>query len=250
MKSLPLVLSTVSAPLRQRNVRLLLVLLGIFALLVAAFSTVFHVLMEREDQSHSWATGVYWTLVTMTTLGFGDITFESDSGRVFSVVVLLSGTIFLLVLLPFTFIQFVFLPWMSLRDASRAPRQVPPEMSGHLVLTGLGPIEDALVRRADQVGVPYVLLAGDREEALRLHDRGYRVMVGDLDDPEAYRLARVEAAALVAATRTDTTNTNIAFTVRELSRQVPIVATATSPASIDILQLAGADAVLQLGELP
>ncbi len=249
MKSLPLVLSTVSAPLRQRNVRLLLVLLGIFALLVAAFSTVFHVLMEREDQSHSWATGVYWTLVTMTTLGFGDITFESDSGRVFSVVVLLSGTIFLLVLLPFTFIQFVFLPWMSLRDAARAPRQVPPEMSGHLVLTGLGPIEDALVRRADQVGVPYVLLAGDREEALRLHDRGYRVMVGDLDDPEAYRLARVEAAALVAATRTDTTNTNIAFTVRELSRQVPIVATATSPASIDILQLAGADAVLQLGEL-
>jgi Trk K+ transport system NAD-binding subunit len=185
----------------------------------------------------------------MTTLGFGDITFQSDAGRVFSVVVLLSGTVFLLVLLPFTFIQFVFLPWMSLRDASRAPRQVPPDMAGHLVLTGLGPIEDALVRRADQVGVPYVLLAGEREEALRLHDRGYRVMVGDLDDPDAYRLARVEAAALVAATRTDTTNTNIAFTVRELTRNVPVVATASSPASVDILELAGADAVLQLGEL-
>ena len=74
-------------------------------------------------------------------------------------------------------------------------------------------------------------------------------MVGDLDDPDAYRLARVEAAALVAATRTDTTNTNIAFTVRELTRNVPVVATASSSASIDILELAGANAVLQLGEL-
>jgi len=249
MKSLPLVLSTMSASLRRRNVRLLLVLLGVFALLVAVFSAVFHVLMEREGQSHSWATGVYWTLVTMTTLGLGDITFESDAGRVFSVVVLLSGTVFLLVLLPFAFIQFVFLPWMSLREASRAPRQVPSEMAGHLVLTGLGPIEDALVRRAEQAGIPYVLLAGDREETLRLHDRGYHVMVGDLDDPASYRLARVEAAALVAATRSDTTNTNIAFTVRELTRTVPVVTTASSSASIDILKLAGADAVLQLGEL-
>ena len=249
MKSLPLVLSTMSAPLRRRNVQLLLVLLGVFALLVAVYSTVFHVLMEREGQSHSWPTSVYWTLVTMTTLGFGDITFQSDAGRVFSVVVLLSGTVFLLVLLPFTFIQFVFLPWMSLRDAARAPRQVPAGTAGHLVLTGLGPIEDALVRRADQVGIPYVLLAGDREETLRLHDRGYRVMVGELDDPAAYRAARVEAAALIAATSTDTTNTNITFTVREITRQVPVVATASSAASIDILGLAGADVVLQLGEL-
>ncbi len=48
MKSLPLVLSTMAAPLRRRNVQLLLVLLGVFVLLVAVYSTVFHVLMERE----------------------------------------------------------------------------------------------------------------------------------------------------------------------------------------------------------
>jgi Trk K+ transport system NAD-binding subunit len=249
MKSLPLVLTTVSSSLRQRNVRLLFVLLGIFTVLVAVFSGMFHVLMNREGQSHSWPTSVYWTLVTMTTLGFGDITFESDAGRVFSVVVLLSGTVFLLVLLPFTFIQFVFLPWMALREQARAPRQVPAHMSGHLVLTGLGPIEEALARRADLVDVPYVIIAGDRDETLRLHDRGYSVMVGDIDDPAAYRAARVDAAAVVAATRSDTTNTNIAFTVQEITEHVPIVATASSPASIDILVLAGADLVLQLGEL-
>ena len=61
----------------------------------------------------------------MTTLGFGDITFESDAGRLFSVVVLLSGSAFLLVMLPFVFIQFVFIPWMDERDRRRAPRALP-----------------------------------------------------------------------------------------------------------------------------
>jgi transaldolase / glucose-6-phosphate isomerase len=38
---------------------------------------------EREGREHSWITGVYWTLTVMSTLGFGDITFETDLGRLF-----------------------------------------------------------------------------------------------------------------------------------------------------------------------
>jgi spermidine/putrescine transport system permease protein len=55
----------------------------------------------REGQDHSWLTGVYWTLTVMSTLGFGDITFTSDLGRLFSIVVLLSGIFMLLIVLPF-----------------------------------------------------------------------------------------------------------------------------------------------------
>jgi voltage-gated potassium channel len=247
MKSLAAILSYLSAPIRRRDLRVVLRLLALFVLLVASYTVIFHVLMEREGQQHSWATSVYWTLVTMTTLGFGDITFTSDAGRIFSVVVLLSGVTFLLVLLPFTFIQFVFVPWMERRAAARAPRRLPADTHGHLILTALGPIEDALIRRAKRAGVPYVLLVGELEEALRLHDRGYRVMVGLLDDPDAYRAARIEAAALVAATRADTANTNIVFTIGEISADVPVIATASARASVDILELAGADQVLQLG---
>lgn len=250
MKSLPFLLGYLGRELRERtNVRLLALLVGVFAALVTIYSVVFHWLMAREGQSHSWATSVYWTLVTMTTLGFGDITFTSDAGRVFSVVVLLSGTIFLLVLLPFTFIQFVFTPWMRRREAARAPRLLPEGMEGHLVLTSLGPMEDALIRRARRASVPYAVIVGELEEALRLHAEGYSVMVGNLDDPDTYRAARVDQAALVAATGSDTTNANTTFTVREISAEVPIVATVSNPASADILELAGASLVLRLGDM-
>ena len=106
-----------------------------------------------------------------------------------------------------------------------------------------------MIRRAARSGVPYVLIEADRPTALALHDAGYRVMVGDPDNPDAYRRARVEQAALVAATMSDTANTNIAFTVREIDGSVPIVATASAAASVDILELAGCDHVLQLGEI-
>ncbi len=234
---------------RRRRLKTVLVLLIIFVVLVGVFSTVFHELMEREDRSFSWTTSVYWTLTTMTTLGFGDITFESDAGRLFSVVVLLSGSAFLLVMLPFVFIQFVFIPWMNERDRRRAPRRVSDTTSGHLILTSLGPVEDSLTDKADQAGVGCVVVVEDPDVAGRLHDEGRTVMVGALDDPETYRRARVEHAEAIVALRNDQSNTNIAFTVREIGPAIDIVASANSPASVDILEIAGANSVVQLGEV-
>jgi Trk K+ transport system NAD-binding subunit len=234
---------------RRRRQKTFLVLAVVFVVMVVVFSAGFHALMDHEDRRYSWPTSVYWTLTTMTTLGFGDITFESDAGRIFSVVVLLAGSTFLLVMLPFVFIQFVFMPWMAERDRRRAPRMLPESTSGHLILTELGPVEAAIIERAVQADVPYVLIVDDVAEAGLLHDEGRHVMVGALDDPDTYRNARVEQAALVVATQSDQLNTNIAFTVREIAPEVEIVASANSPASVDILQIAGADHIVQLGEI-
>ncbi|WP_052665437.1 potassium channel family protein [Nitriliruptor alkaliphilus] len=249
MKTLGVLLSTISAPLRRWNVRLAAWMMVAFVLLVLAYSAIFHELMAAEGRSFTWGTSIYWTLTTMSTLGYGDITFESDIGRLFSMVVLITGAAFILVLLPFVFIQFIFTPWMDKRESARAPRELDADLRGHIVLTHHDVVTDALIDRAKQVKQPYVLVVAELVDALRLHDEGYDVMLGALDDPATYRAARVEHAALVATTSTDTANTNIVFTVREMSETVPIVATANSSASIDILELAGADQVLHLGDL-
>ncbi len=234
---------------QRRNLQILLRFLTVFVGLVAAYSVAFHILMVWEGQEHSWLTGVYWVLVVMSTLGFGDITFVSDVGRVFSVVVLISGILFLLILLPFTFIQFFYAPWLEARAAARAPRELPPGTRGHALLTAYGPIETALIRKFQQYHYPYAVLISDPTQALLLSDEGVRVMVGDLDDPGTYRKARVDNAALVAATHSDTLNTNIAFTIREISQKVTIIGTAAHSASVDILELAGCHRVLELSVL-
>ena len=94
----------------KHNIRQLLRFLIVLLAMVTVYSIIFHLLMMAEGQNHSWLTGFYWTLTVMSTLGFGDITFHSDAGRAFSILVLLSGMIFLLTLLPFTFIKFFYVP--------------------------------------------------------------------------------------------------------------------------------------------
>lgn len=235
-------------PLRRRNVRVAAAVLMVVILMVVGCSALFHHFMALEGREYSWATAVYWTLVTMSTLGYGDVVFESDAGRVFSSVVLVTGAAFILVLLPFVFIQFLFKPWLSSREAARAPRRIGDWADGHIVLTGLDAVTDSIIELAKYEGAPYVLLVSDVAEALRLREDGYQVMLGDLDDPGTYRRARAEKASLVVTTQPDTTNVNVAFTVREIAPEVPVVATANAPTSVPVLKLAGCTEVVQLGD--
>jgi Trk K+ transport system NAD-binding subunit len=250
MKVLPAIIySLMQNRSGKRKLKVLLTFLLALLVLVIVFSVLFHFIMAWEGREYSWIAGIYWTLTVMTTLGFGDITFHSDLGRFFSIVVLLSGTLFMLTLLPFTFIQFFYSPWVEAQAAALTPRELPQKTSGHVVLTRYGPVEGALIRRLVQYGYPYAVLAPDLPEALRLRDLDVEVVVGELDDPRTYELVRLDQAALLAATLPDITNTNIAFTAREVAPNTPIVATCVDPSSVDNLQMAGCNRVLRLAEM-
>ncbi|MEB2787016.1 potassium channel family protein [Algoriphagus persicinus] len=232
----------------RKNLRLLFNFLLILVGMISVFSVIFHLLMLREGQSFSWLTGFYWTLTVMSTLGFGDITFHSDLGRLFSIVVLLSGMLFLLVLFPFTFINFFYSPWMKAQEQARVPRELPKNTQRHIILTRYGPVTEALIKKLDRFKYQYYVLVNDLAEGLRLKELGVNVMLGDLVDPQTYRNARVENAALVATTESDVLNTNVAFTVRGINKDVTIISTANTKEAVDILELAGSNNVLQLGE--
>ena len=233
----------------RRNVLLLGKFLLAFVAAVTTYSLLFHILMAREGQEHTWITGFYWTLTVMSTLGFGDITFHTDLGRLFSILVLMSGSTFLLILLPFTFIEFFYAPWMKAQRAARVPRELSPEVEGHVVLTNLDAVTAALVSKLNHYHYPYVLLVEDMNDAQRLLDEGYNVVIGALDDPDSYQRVRLEQAALVVSTASDVISTNVSFTVRESSEKVPIIALARTEAAQDVLKLAGCNHVLRLGEM-
>jgi hypothetical protein len=109
----------------KKNTVLLAKFLAFIFFIILLYSTLFHILMIYEGREYSWITGLYWTLTVMSTLGFGDITFTTDLGFVFTIMVLSSGIILLLVMLPFTFIQFFYSPWLEAQARSRTPRGLP-----------------------------------------------------------------------------------------------------------------------------
>ena len=233
----------------KRNLSLLFRFLLLLAVMVIVYTVIFHILMLKEGQYHSWLTGFYWTLTVMSTLGFGDITFHTDLGRAFSILVLGSGIVFLLVLLPFTFIEFFYAPWMAAQQAARTPRELPADIEGHVIITKHDTVTAALIAKLEQYNYPYALVVPDPDQALHFHDQDINVVVGEPDRVETYAKLRINHAAMVVATGTDIVNTHVAFTVRETNKDVPVVATSNTESSLDVLQLAGCTKVVQFGEM-
>ena len=234
---------------RKANIRLLIKFSLLLILFFVGYSVLFHVLMLFEGREYSWVTGLYWTLTVMSTLGFGDITFHSDIGKLFSIIVLLNGIVLLLIMLPFTFIQFFYAPWLEEQNRARAPRSVPDRVSDHVILTHYDDVAVNLVEKLTQYGVKYVILVPDLQRALELHDLGYRVVVGELDNPESYKRLGVDRAAMVVVLNDDITSTNIIFTIRETSSRVVTVTNADMEDSLDILELAGSSHVFQFTKM-
>lgn len=237
----------------RTNLASLLKYFAFLALLITVFAVAFHLIMIRfEGQQHSWITGFYWTLVVMTTLGFGDVTFTSDIGRLFSILVLISGVVFLLVMLPFLFIRLFYAPWLESRVQLRAPSEVPPGTKGHVIIIEYDAIAVALIERLRAAAIPYFIVEPDPAKAAQLMRGDIWVIAGENDASATYARLRTTDACLVVANCEDTVNTNATLTVREVAPAVHIVAVVEEDDSIDILHLSGATTVLplkrQLGE--
>ena len=220
---------------------------GILAVIIPLNAALFQVIMLYvEDRSYTWITALYWTVVTMSTLGYGDIVFQSDVGRLFSVAVLLSGILLLLVALPYVSVEFLIEPLRRAQDLSRVPRRAPAGEHGHVVISRYDPIAASLIGRLRTDGIPCYVLEPDPAEGAHLADRGVTVVAGDPESRDTYERLGIERARTVLANHQDTTNTNITLTVREASPDVPIIALAEHEDSTDILELSGCTHVLPL----
>ena len=229
----------------RRNFGYFFRVIFILTVCVVVFSLLFHYIMEYEDREYSWITGLYWTLTVMSTLGFGDITFNSDLGRAFSIVVLLTGIVGLLIVLPSSFIQFVYTPWLEAQKKKEVQHSLPASARNHVIIVGVSPVARNLAQVLSRYGFHSVLLCSSTQQAQDLMDLGLHAVVGDYDDVEVYRGLHAQNARIVVALDADVRNINVAFTLRELDKKVPMVSRAEKDESIDILKLAGCTKVFQ-----
>ena len=184
----------------------------------------------------------------MSTVGYGDVTFQSDIGRAFSMIVILTGILLLFVLLPYAFIRYFYLPFKEVSVRLRTPRKVPEGTSDHVIICHRDKLAMGIVSRLERERIPYFVIEPDLEEAAKNYLSGLPVIAGKVDNKETYEAMAVVNARLVFANSTDPVNTNIILTVREVTSDVPIAAIAHQENSLDILRLSGATHVLPLNQ--
>jgi len=217
-------------------------LLFISALLTATLimGSIGFVLVEGWSVFDSF----YMTLITLTTVGYGEVHPLSSRGRVFASVLMLIGvtTVFVsIAILGETLLRLEMSDYFVRKRRDRMLRQI----SGHYVVCGAGRVGRSVIQELLRSEATVVLIDNRVERARWATDKGVITLVGDATKDEVLRQARVETAkGLVAAISSDAENVYVALSAKVLNPQLVIAARASDEQAEEKLRRAGAISVL------
>ncbi len=185
---------------------------------------------------------LYMTVITLSTVGFGEIHPISAAGKIF-IIVLITAGVGAVAYLFSTLSQYVVSGALTGSFRSRRMQRIIDALSGHFIVCGYGRVGQHVVSDLEDRGRRCVVIESDSTTAERLADR--LVVIGDAADDDALRRAGINRArGLVAATGDDADNLFITLSARSLNPNTLIVARANDPASEPKLLRAGATHVI------
>jgi voltage-gated potassium channel len=214
-------------------------LLGAALLTVLLLGSLGFILIEGWNFFDS----LYMTVTTLTTVGYREIHPLSPWGKVYNMVLILTGMGVMLYVVT-TLARVVVEGEIRAALGKRKLLKHIQKLQDHYILCGFGRIGEIIARQLKEAGVPLVVVENNPDLVPRLEEAGYYFVVGDATREEVLVEAGIERAkGLVAVVSSDAGNVYITLTARSLNPKLFIVARGEEIASRDKLLRAGADKV-------
>ena len=227
----------------QLGLRLAL-LLALFSFIVVVHWLERESLSDSHDGHISFTDVIYFTMISATTTGYGDIVPISDRARMFDALIVTPIRIVFLLVLAGTAYTFAIKRTWNKWIMSMIQRN----LEDHIIIAGYGvsnskALEELISRGKDPRKI--VVIDG-REEALeQAAECGVAVLQGDASRNETLAAARIEhACALLVSAGRDDSNILIVLTARKMAPKITITTTIRSEENEDIARQAGADTVI------
>ena len=225
--------------------RRLLGALGILVFTVACVYLDRHGYQDNNsDQKVGLIDAIYYTTVTLSTTGYGDITPVSNSARLINAFVITPLRIAFLVLLIGTTIEALTTQG---RDMFRAARWR-KNLTDHVVIIGYGTKGRSAAETLQRNGVApgSILVVDDSATVINeANSRGLVGLVGDATRRDVLRRAEVQRASQVIITASSDSITILAtLTVRQLNPNAYLVAAVREGDNVPLVRQSGADSVI------
>ena len=204
-----------------------------------------YALREDFDGVSNILDAFYFTLITSSTVGYGDITPDQGSteAMLFTMSVLVLGVASFGIA-----IGALVGPAIQARITKTLGKMTDSQLElleDHILVLGYGELTEPIVDELASNGREFVVVTNDRDEVSTLSDRGLAVVTGDPSDDDPLQRAKIDRAnAVVVATNHDAEDALSILTARQLAPEARIVAAATDRENIEKLERAGADAVI------
>lgn len=206
---------------------------------VLAGGTLGFVLIEKWD----WFDAFYMALITLTTVGYGEVRPLSPAGRVFNSFLIAIGvtTVFFAIGVV---TQFAVQAELGAYFQRRRQKKMLQKISDHYIVCGAGRVGRSVIRELARNNAPFVLVDQEPERAQWALEQGYTAVIADATQDETLQGVYIERArGLVAALPTDAQNVYVVLTARGMNPTLTICARASDDQATAKLKRAGASVV-------
>ena len=217
---------------------------GIYAVLIIVLILIYGILGSIYIMGLDIYDSIYYTIITLATVGYGDITPITPLQKIFSVTLALSGVGVLAYIVTFI-ISSVTQNLQDMRSGRIMERKL-SDMKNHYILCGFGRVGAAvceeLMKRNQKV-----IIIEKNEERLEDLEENENVILLNANATEDKTLKKVnidKSLGVIVATGSDVDNLFIVLTTRELYNDAWIVSRASKKESIKRLKHAGANKVI------
>lgn len=191
-------------------------------------------------QGWSLTDSLFMTMISITTVGFGEVRPLDDLGRIWTTVVILAGVGIIggtIGLVAETALE------LALRE--RDPGEAVKSISGHFILCGYGRVGATAASELAEAGATTVVVELDPLAVGRARSHGLVAIEGDATEEEVLRGAGIDRCrGLVATMDADVKNVYLTLSARAIKPGLYIVARASSAPAEAILRQAGANHVV------
>ncbi len=201
-------------------------------------------LKDNIDGHISFLDIIYFTAITITTVGYGDIVPVTETARMFDTLVLTPIRLFVWLIFLGTAYDFVF---RRLWDRWQM-QSIQAELRGHHIVCGYGSSGEAAVGELRRGGVPpleIVVIDGDAARVEAAIAGGVTAMQGDATHNAVLQAAQVARAhAVLVCTGRDDTSALVVLSARQLSPATHVSVIVKATENEGLIRQAGADAVV------
>ncbi len=220
------------------SLRLLLIVASLL------FTLSFGIAGYMAIADYSFLDALYMTVITLTTVGYGEVRPLNAEGRLFTVMLIFIGVG--LVAYHIAYIGQAVIEGNFLEVyRRRRVRTKLNRLKNHYIICGFGQMGKYIVKKLRRSHVPMVVLESDESHIPELQEMEVPYLIGDAKEEENLLAAGIQRAkGLVAVVHSDTDNVFIVLTARDLNRDLFICARASSSGTEKRLIKAGADRVV------
>ena len=217
---------------------LIIALIFITLLLVGTFGY-----MLTEDMSF-WM-GMYLTIITVFTVGYGDFFPVHPSGRIFTVFLVITSVSFVMYTFSKVTETMIEGELRGLYKRRKMNRQI-NRLRDHYIVCGFGRIGKEICKILQEHQRPFVVIEKETEEIKVIEDLQYLVLQGEAADDEVLLNAGIDRAkGLVSVVASDADNLYITLTARGLNSQLYIMTRSSGARGVQTkLKRAGASRVI------